>query len=75
MLDGEIRTGAGLTEQIAAAAADSARKLSAAWQDLAELAQITGRIVEAARNIHASAAAIQAGGADLSSRVSGLRTS
>jgi methyl-accepting chemotaxis protein len=48
-MDAEIRNGAGLSEQIATGASESARKLSAARQDLAELAQITGRIANAAR--------------------------
>ncbi|MFZ5630977.1 MAG: methyl-accepting chemotaxis protein [Spirochaetota bacterium] len=74
-LDSEIRTGAGLTEQIAASGSESARRLFSAREDLAELAQITGRIAEAARHIHESAGRIQSGGADLSARVSGLRTS
>jgi methyl-accepting chemotaxis protein len=73
-MDAEIRNGAGLSEQIATGASESARKLSAARQDLAELAQITGRIADAARQIHESAARIQAGGNELSAKVSGLRT-
>lgn len=74
-LDAEIRSGAGLTEQIATAGTESAQRLSGARQDLADLAQITGRIADAARHIHESAGRIQSGGADLSARVSGLRTS